>query len=776
MTKLSPVTPLPSIQFYGIRHHGPGCARSLLQALNAWNPDCVLIEGPPEADFLLPFAVDPEMQPPVALLVHCPAEPLLASFYPLAEFSPEWQAMVWAVCRGVDTRFIDLPQTHGMAMRKARHEKEAAKAEVEAKTENMEPAAPAEDLHDQANDPLDWLAQAAGYGDGESWWNHMVEERGDAVDLFAAIAEAMHEVRGQAAVPTGWRAEREDLREAHMRTCIRQAQTQGHQRIAVICGAWHVPALDGKGCIKASAKADANLLKGLPKLKVAATWVPWSYPHLSAHSGYGAGVDSPGWYGYLWQHSAQAPQASRAIGWLTQVARLLREEGLDCSSAHVIEGVRLAETVAALRNRPAPGLVELNEACVTILCHGEQAPLALIEKRLIVGNKLGQIPTAVPAVPLQQDIEQQQKTLRLKPEALAKTLDLDLRKESDLAKSRLLHRLRLLDIAWGTLSRTGQSSKGTFHEVWQLQRQPEFALNVITASRWGNTLEQAAIAMAGSQLHSSTTLTELAELMDNVLLANLPAAVDAVAQALEGRAAVTGDSAQLLATLPALANALRYGSVRRTDANLLIGLFDRIVLRASIGLTLACIALDEEAGNAMRKNILAANHAIALRKAENVSESWQRALAQLANSEQQPAALLRGVATRLLLDAGQLPAPDAAQLLARNLSSGADPSQAAAWLDGFLNRNATVLLHDETVWALVDGWISGLGEEHFIRILPLIRRTFADFETAERRDLAGRVQRPAGVGVKVAAAVAATIWNEERAQLPVPLLRRFFGV
>ncbi|KAF1055214.1 MAG: hypothetical protein GAK43_00007 [Stenotrophomonas maltophilia] len=32
------------------------------------------------------------------------------------------------------------------------------------------------------------------------------------------------------------------------------------------------------------------------------------------------------------------------------------------------------------------------------------------------------------------------------------------------------------------------------------------------------------------------------------------------------------------------------------------------------------------------------------------------------------------------------------------LSVGASPREAAHWLDGFLNRNATVLLHDDAVW------------------------------------------------------------------------------
>jgi hypothetical protein len=93
---------------------------------------------------------------------------------------------------------------------------------------------------------------------------------------------------------------REALREAYMRQTIRQAQKEGFTNIAMICGAWHTPALVPPLAV---AKADAALLKGLPKAKVSATWVPWTYNRLTFQSGYGAGIESPGWYEHLWHVS-----------------------------------------------------------------------------------------------------------------------------------------------------------------------------------------------------------------------------------------------------------------------------------------------------------------------------------------------------------------------------------------------------------------------------------------------------------------------------------------
>ncbi|CAA2099169.1 DUF5682 family protein [Variovorax paradoxus] len=784
------------LHYFGIRHHGPGCARSLLRAFESLQPDCILVEGPPEGEGLLSFMAHADLRPPVAMLIHAGEDTGLAAFYPFAEFSPEWQALQWGVKRGLPTRFIDLPQAHRMAIEQAARaadEAEAAKAEAgageaggaaEAGPEagaplgddatSEAPAAEAAGLAEAAasmpDDPFDWLAHAAGHADGESWWNHMVEERGDGEDLFGAIAEAMTAVRAE--TPEDRRgaraARREQLREAFMRQAIREAVKAGHQRIAVVCGAWHVPALQGA----TTAKADAALLKGLPKLKVLATWVPWTYRHLTSASGYGAGIDSPGWYEHLWQQGAHA--AGRTTGWLARVAGLLRAHDLDCSSAHLIEATRLADTLAALRERPAPGLPELDEAVRSVICMGEQAPLALIRERLTVSDRMGQVPAEVPTVPLQRDIEQMQKSLRLKPEATARTLDLDLRQSNDLARSHLLHRLRLLDLPWGARAAGQRSGRGTFHEVWQLQWQPEFALRIIEASRFGATVAHAATSRVMEKLAAETSLTVLAEQVDTVLLADLPVAVQAVTRALEDRAALTGDAVQLIGAVPPLANVFRYGSVRQTDSALLSHVLDSLIVRGAIGLPMACGALDAEAAESLRTRLIAAHDAVRLRDGEETTAAWRSALHGIAFGES-AAPLLRDVACRLLLDDAQVDSEGASQQLARNLSSGAPPTEAAAWLEGFLNRNAMVLLHDEAVWPLVDGWLSALGEAHFLQVLPLVRRSFADFSGADRRALGERARRGAVKGTG-AVATAAADWDESRAVLALPLLRELLGV
>ncbi len=726
-----------SIHLFGIRHHGPGSARSLRDALESLRPDAILIEGPPDAESVLHLFAHEAMTPPVALLIYAPDDPKQAVFYPFAEFSPEWQAARYALQHGVAVRFMDLPQAHQFAL-------EADDSAIP----DPQSAIPI--------DPLGELSNAAGNNDGEGWWEHIIEQRRDSTDVFAAIAEAMMALREQRATSP----QREALREAFMRNTIRAAQKEGFEKIAVVCGAWHVPALQ----TMPAAKDDAALLKGLPKVKVAATWIPWTNGRLSYASGYGAGITSPGWYSHLWQASEQTE-----IRWMTKVARLLRDEDLDASSASVIEAVRLAETLAAMRGKHRPSLLELNEATQTVLCFGNDVPLRLIHEKLIVGEVLGQVPDESPAVPLQQDLQQAQKRLRFPAEAMQKTIDLDLRKENDLARSQLLHRLSLLGIAWGEAQRAG--GKGTFHEWWRVQWQPEFSVALIEAGVWGNTVLEAAMNFVKHKADKAENLAVLTALVEHTLLADLPEAVAHLMMRIQSEAAIASDIAHLLDALPPLANVMRYGNVRQTDTAMVGKVVDGLIVRICVGLPNACASLNDDAAAQMYERIVNVNGAISLLQNQAHATLWQSTLAAMSKHPTLHG-LIAGRCCRLLLEAQIFSAEEIARRLSFALSTASDPAQAAAWLDGFLRGSGLLLLHDEALWQVIDEWVVSLASDTFTQLLPLLRRTFATFPAPERRQMGERVAQGASVRV----AVASGDFDATRAEAVLPLVRRLLGL
>ncbi|MGW0638603.1 DUF5682 family protein [Nocardia salmonicida] len=742
---------------FGIRHHGPGSARSLRHALEEFRPDAILIEGPADADPLVGFVAADTMSPPVALLAYVPDSPARAAFWPFAVFSPEWQAMRYGVDHAVPVRFCDLPAANVLAAD--------------------------DDARGGGSDPLAALASAAGYDDAERWWDAVVESVPDSA-AFDAITEAMgalredapHDVAETAPHPVAATApadpaaqpvpaadagtasapdlpdlpsvpiefglpapgEQDDpattrlvvdqhtlRREAHMRQVMRQVLKGGAKRLAVVCGAWHAPALAGP---LGPAAPDMRLLKGLPKTKAALTWVPWTHSRLAAGSGYGAGVTSPGWYHHLFTET-ERPVAR----WLTKVAGVLRRHDLPVSSAHIIEAVRLADTLAALRGRPLAGLSEVTEAVRSVMCGGDETVLRLVIDELVVGETLGGVPEDTPTVPLAADLRARCKTLRLKQEALARTIDLDLRKERDVERSHLLHRLRLLGIGWGTPTTGEVRSTGTFRETWTLRWEPEFEVRIVEAAVWGTTLRTAAeTKILDTASRDDVTVTALADALEMALLADLGGATEGLITRLEAAAALDHDVTHLLGALPGLTRTLRYGDVRGTDTKALAHVADGLLVRICAGLPGAVTGLDTDAAQALRTQIDAAHTAISTRDDEHATTEWLATLQRIADRDDVHGAI-GGRAVRLLCDAERIDDADSARRLAAALSIGNTPAAKAAWVDGFLGGRGLLLVHDRELLRRIDEWLRDLNEDQFVATLPLLRRTFGSFESGERR-------------------------------------------
>lgn len=754
---------------FGIRHHGPGSAKRLVQALEDYRPDIVLIEGPPEGDALIEWAAHPAIKPPVALLVYAEDAPGNASFYPFAEFSPEWQALRYAAAAAVPARFVDLPVAVRLASRNDDDEDDDDAPEGE----QLEPAAPLDGeavdeseapscAHPVEHDPLDALAEISGDADGEALWDRLVERRHHGEDLFDAVCDAMAALREQ----RGWLRPDEAQREAAMRQGIRLAQKEGFERIAVVCGAWHAPALRELP----AAKQDQALLKNLKKLKTAATWVPWTHERLGFASGYGAGVVSPGWYRFLFQHDADADDFSAR--WLTHVARLMRAQGLNASSAEIIDAVRLAEQLAQLSGRGRPGLDEMQQAARAVFCLGSDLPLRVVREQLIVGQVLGEVPDDMPAAPIARDLADRQRRLRMKPEAAHRDLELDLRQPNDLARSELLHQLKALDLHWGKASWSG-GGRGTFRENWRLQWEPEFSVALVEAGRWGSTVRDAARARLLEVAGECERLDRLTELLDEALLAGLDDCVGALLRQVDAVAARQADIDHLLAALPRLVAITRYGTVRRFDQSALAHIVASLTARACVGLPLAAQGLDGQSARDLLKGVEDVDHALATLDDAALLDEWNEALERVSRLGDLNG-LIGGRTLRLLLDHGRLDVDAAGRAMGLALTDP-EPERGADWVEGFIRGSALVLVHDDKLWGLIDDWLQQLSPAAFVQVLPLLRRAFSQFEAGERRQLGDRARTPRRSGAS-AAAVAAREVDAERAQAALPLLARLLGL
>ena len=150
-----------------------------------------------------------------------------------------------------------------------------------------------------------------------------------------------------------------------MKRVIAQAAASGipEERIFCVCGSYHVAGLEEN--------------KTLPRADSCATLMPYSYYRLSSRSGYGAGNRAPAYFELLWDSLNEGGVGQTAYRYLTRLAAAHRRAGNLVSSAEVIEAVRLADALAAMRGSRYPALSDLRDASVATMGHGSFSELAI---------------------------------------------------------------------------------------------------------------------------------------------------------------------------------------------------------------------------------------------------------------------------------------------------------------------------------------------------------------------------------------------------------------
>ena len=333
-----------------------------------------------------------------------------------------------------------------------------------------------------------------------------------------------------------------------------------------------------------------------------------------------------------------------------------------------------------------------------------------------------------------EDLQRQQRRARLKPQALERELSLDLRSDSGLFRSTLLHRLNALQVPWGKLADVGRS-RGTFRERWVLRWEPEYAVRLVEHLVFGPTIAQAAEGRLAALIGAESRLAALAELVQGAMTAQLDGAARRGIAALDLRASQTSDRGELLSALSPMAEVLRYGQARAGGGERLADLVRRIMTQAAIALPYAARGLDDDAAAMLFGTLDEAHGAILLAEiAGDDLEQWYAALEAL-RTDKQATAIIAGTAARLLYEADRMTAPEAATMLGRRLSPGTTSAEAAGFFEGFFSGAGARLIYDHALRAAVDNWLKGLAEDDFVHSLPILRRVFAELDAMERKRL-----------------------------------------
>ena len=697
---------------FGIRHFSPAGAYFLRQFLDEVKPSLVLIEGPADFDFLIDDIVSKNLVPPFAIMAYTKEAPIDTILYPFAEYSPEYQAILWAKENNTECHFFDLESDIILGLEK--RDDETKDGEIISETN------PKKSIET----------------DMEGFWERTLEQ-----------SEDMHAYRAGSALFGGSIRKdtnaddksfiRDTVRESFMKRKIKEYIEKGFdtEKIVAITGAFHTSAIESLE----GAMSDKEY-KALVRRESNVTLMPYSYYRLSKRTGYGAGNAAPAYYELLWQGFLNGDITYHERKYLSSLAKYMREHGGIVSSAQVIEATRLARELAIIRGGSVPTLEDLKDASITCMGGGSFGEMAMGFAETDIGKKIGSVPQDAMQTSIQSDFTSKLKQLKLEKykELVATPLQLDLRenlrvksKDSaflDLNRSFFLYRLVVLGIDFAKIKRSNQDN-ATWAENWILQWTPEAEIQIVESVLKGDTIADAVAFVLSERLLEATKISEIAEVIEDAFNCGLPKIVEGAKRSLDEMTNGAIAMCDIADTVSKLSNMILFGDIRKLDREPLIPIVKRLCIRASLMLV----------GESACDDIAAASFAEDIQKIHNVfmvqdflDESlWFDKLTELSNRDDLNTKI-SGLATAILLDAGKIDEPTLRKEVSRRLSVGMPAELGANWFAGLSMRNHYALIGRLTLWESLSEYLDTLDEEEFRRSAVFLRRAFVEYSAKEK--------------------------------------------
>lgn len=737
---------------FGIRHFSPAGAYFVRQFLDKIKPDLVLIEGPADFDFLIDDIVSKKLVPPFAIMAYTKEAPIDTILYPFAEYSPEYQAILWARENNKECRFFDLESDIMLGFGRTdddTKDEETISKESEKNKSDV---------------------------DMEGFWERNLEQS-ENMDAYRAGSALFGESLRKDTKSDDKSFARDIIRESFMKRKINEYIKKGFdtEKIVAITGAFHTSAIENLE----GAMSDKEY-KGLERRESNITLMPYSYYRLSKRTGYGAGNAAPAYYELLWQGFLSGDITLHERKYLSSLAKYMREHGGIVSSAQVIEATRLARELAVIRGGSVPTLEDLKDASITCMGGGSFGEMAMGFAETDIGKKIGSVPQDAMQTSIQSDFTLKLKQLKLEKykELVATPLQLDLREnlrvkseESaflDLNRSFFLYRLVVLGIDFAKIKKSNQDN-ATWAENWILQWTPEAEIQIVESVLKGDTIVDAVAFVLGEKLSEATKISEIAKVIEDAFNCGLPKIVEGAKRSLDEMANGTIAMCDIADTVSKLSNMISFGDIRKLDREPLIPIVKRLCIRASLMLV-GESACDDIAAATLADDIQKIHSVFMMQDFLDESFCFDK-LIELSNRDDLNTKI-SGLATAILLDAGKIDEPTLRMEVSRRLSMGMPAELGANWFAGLSMRNHYALIGRLTLWESLSEYLDTLDEEEFRRSAVFLRRAFVEYSAKEKDMIAENLGEIWGLNAQA----VSEIINSEIKEVDTEILEDFdFG-
>jgi len=729
---------------FPIRHHSPVCAWHLEKVIEAYRPDCILVEGPENANELVELLTDPDTVAPVALYYACRDEGKHLSdgdepgffrcWYPFLDTSPELVALRAARRLGIEGRFIDLSFARILlATKEARGLRTAE-----------ERLSYASDRYLAHNRFQERLCEKAGVRSFEEFWEKYFEVEGLALSSedFVKLMNTYCLLSRQDTPVSELQEDGCLAREAWMARRIREA-SEKYRRVLVVAGGFHIAGLLHPVQQPPEPKKMAKLYESVYPMR-------YSMAAADALNGYASGMPSPAFYDKLWRElHGPAPEnawETVLLDHLVRTGRRLRKMGENISAFDEQCAMEMARGLAVLREKRYPGLYELQDAVLGSFVKGEASlsglePMRVLRERT-TGNAVGSLAAGALVPPLTKDFEKQCARHRLKLTDTAwQTATLSIFSEpKHRDASRFLHQTVFLDCGFAKRSRgpdllTGRD-RNLIREVWEYHGSAAVDSALIEHAVSGGTLREACGTELRSRMAKAQRAEEGAALVLDGFLMGLTDGAGALAARMDALLMADGDFSSLCRACGHLYDLHQwkgqYGETDSIDETALLNrAFDRVVRLLPAMHTVDDRGLEEV------QDCAALLYQLTLRPDfSDKRERFRDALEMLIRMDPiHPG--LHGAALGLLygMDPGWKSGIDT---VVRGYLRGTRTVmlRSAQLLQGLFRMARDLLLTDRAFLREIDSLFCALSDEDFTAMLPQLRLAFSYFLPRETDRLA----------------------------------------
>jgi hypothetical protein len=733
------------VTFLGVRHHSPACARLVADTITRLRPAYVLIEGPADFNPRIGELLLGHRLPIAVFSSYRDDERRHASWSPLCDYSPEWTALTAGQAVGSSLRFIDLPAWHpAFADRSNRY----ADAEL------------------RYADVVERLCRSFDVDNVDALWDHLFEI-GPASSLAARLEAYFDLIRGESAASSS-----DTAREAYMASWVSAASAAaGDRDVVVVTGGFHRPALVSAFASGGSGPAWPSVPE-MPDGALGGSFlVPYSFKRLDSFDGYQSGMPSPGYYQELWRSGPDG--AARHL--VEAVAGRLRERKQPVSTADLIAARATADALALVRGHDAPARADVLDGLASALVsealdvplpwsargtlRAGSHPVVVEMVAALSGSRVGRLHPGTPAPPLVHDLDAELARSGLDGPG---DLDLDLTRDGDRARSRILHRVRVLGVP-GFRRDAGPATgiEPVLRERWTLRPGPERLSAVIEAGAYGATLADACAAVLAERAASAgRDVDALAEVLFDAALADCADVSERtlgdIASSV-GAASGLGPLGRMLAVVLAM---WRHDRILGTAHSATLGVVIVAAVRRILWVAEGVQGSEAPAEPARIGALVACRDALrhaSQRLGLDRAAALEVAARVAADPEAPPD--LRGAAFGFRWALAPAPGSGFSPGGDGSGSSGAgdeldpvravrgafQPRTAGDWLAGLFALAREEVLADPRIVGLLDELLSGISARDFLIALPALRQAFAYFPPREREGIAEQVLARRGI-------------------------------